>query len=55
MADKKANTTMTGGVDKELMTLMATKANTSTKSQVILIYGYLDKPSPMNFFRPKKN
>ena len=27
MADKKANTTMTGGVDKELMTLMATKAN----------------------------
>ena len=27
MADEKANTTMTGGVDKELMTLMATKAN----------------------------
>jgi len=27
MADGKANTTMTGGVDKELMKLMATKAN----------------------------
>ena len=27
MADEKANTTMTGGVDKELMALMATKAN----------------------------
>ena len=27
MTDEKANTTMTGGVDKELMTLMATKAN----------------------------
>ena len=27
IADEKANTTMTGGVDKELMTLMATKAN----------------------------
>ena len=27
MADGKANTTMTGGVDKELMELMATKAN----------------------------
>ena len=27
MTDEKANTTMTGGVDKELMALMATKAN----------------------------
>ena len=27
MADEEATTTMTGGVDKELMTLMATKAN----------------------------
>jgi hypothetical protein len=27
MADEKANTTMTGGVDKELMTLMTMKAN----------------------------